>query len=196
MFLKSGNAGSTILDGNVVFNNTGTLDVLEGNVALHGSYSLTNGIVSFWINSLTNYGTISIPGAAALTGTISANYNDGFIPDIGDQFQVVTSSGVNGVFSSVNVPAGVQVIYADNGVILDVTGLVPVQIVDTRLAGGNLLFQFQTISGESYTIQTNDDLSTTNWGFYTNIIGSGTVFQFQTPVLATPARNFYRILEP
>jgi hypothetical protein len=52
------------------------------------------------------------------------------------------------------------------------------------------------VSGQSYTIQWNDDLATNNWAFYTNFIGSGAVFQFQIPVMAIPPQNFFRVREP
>jgi hypothetical protein len=195
-FLKSGNTGSSTLDANVVFNNPGTVSVQNGTLGIQGSYSLANGTLNFGINSLTSYGAVSFPGSAALTGTLSANFNNGYMPATGSQFQVVSSIGRSGTFSSVNVPAGVSALYFNNSVVLDVTGLVPVEIINTHLAGSNLLFQFNTVSGQSYTIQWNDDLATNNWAFYTNFIGSGAVFQFQTPVMASPPQKFFRVLQP
>jgi hypothetical protein len=81
-------------------------------------------------------------------------------------------------------------------VFLNVKGLLPVQIVNAKLAGTNLLFQFPTVSGQSYTIQMNDNLRTNKWAFYTNITGNGSVFQFQIPVMTIPAQNFFRVREP
>jgi hypothetical protein len=197
-FRKSGgtNTSQTLFASGVTFNNPGTLDVQTGIIGLVGNYNLTNGTVNYGINSKTNYGSISFPGSATLAGTISANVNNGFIPVIGDQFKVVSSSGVSSPFSNVNVPAGISVIYTNSGVFLDVTSLVPVQIFNTRLSGNSLQFQFDTVSGQSYTIEWNDDLSTNNWAFYTNFIGSGAVFQFQAPVMASPPQNFFRVVEP
>ena len=119
-----------------------------------------------------------------------------YAPTVGNQFKVVSSAGVNGTFNSVSVPAGISVNYSNNGVFLKVKGLLPVQIVNTRLSGTNLLFQFETVSGQSYTIQRNDNLTTNNWAFYTNITGNGSVFQFQIPIMTIPAQNFFRVREP
>jgi hypothetical protein len=103
---------------------------------------------------------------------------------------------LSGTFSTVNVPTGISVTYTANAVILTVTGPVPVQILSPQLAGTNFVFQFATASGQSYTVQRNDVLSSTNWVFYTNITGSGTLFQFQTPLTAIPAQRFFRVRQP
>ena len=197
-FRKTGgtNTSQTLLTGGVTFINPGTLDVETGIVGLSGNYNLTNGTVNFGVNSLANFGAISFPGSAVLAGTVSANFNNGYIPVVGSQFKVVSSSGETSPFSSVMVPAGISVVYSNNGVYLDVKGLVPVQIFNSKLSGTNLLFQFDTVSGQNYTIQRNDDLTTNNWAFYTNFIGSGRIFQFQIPVMASPPQKFFRVVEP
>jgi hypothetical protein len=196
-FRKSGTGGgSSQLQNGVTFNNLGTLDVLTGVVSLLGTYNLTNGTLGFTLTSLTNFGQLSVVSSVALGGPLNVNLAGGFAPSIGDQFHVVSSSGLSGTFSSVSVPAGISVTYSNNGVFLDLTGLIPVQIINTKLVGTNLLFQFPTVSGQSYTIQSNDDLTTNNWAFYTNIAGNGSVFQFQTPVMAIPPQNFFRVREP
>ena len=170
--------------------------MLTGVVSLLGTYNLTNGTLGFTLTSLTNFGQLSVVSSVALGGPLNVNLAGGFAPSIGDQFHVVSSSGLSGTFSSVSVPAGISVTYSNNGVFLDLTGLIPVQIINTKLVGTNLLFQFPTVSGQSYTIQSNDDLTTNNWAFYTNIAGNGSVFQFQTPVMAIPPQNFFRVREP
>jgi hypothetical protein len=81
-------------------------------------------------------------------------------------------------------------------VFLVVTGPVPVQILYPQLVGTNFIFQFPTASNQSYTIQRNDDLTTTNWVFCTNIVGNGSAIQFQVPVTVTPLQRFFRIREP
>jgi len=196
-FRKSGTAGgSSQLQNGVTFNNPGTLDLQTGIVSLLGSYSLTNGALSTSLNSLTNFGRLSLGSSAALAGTLTANFKNGFIPTIGDKFQVVSSTGLSGTFSSVSVPAGVSVNYSNSGVYLFVLGTVPVEIINTRLVGTNLLFQFPTTSNQSYTIQRNDDLTTTNWVFYTNIIGNGLVYQFTTPLTNNIPQRFFRVNQP
>jgi hypothetical protein len=146
----------------------------------------------FWTDPfLTNYGQLLL-GGAALGGSLSVKVSGNFALAVGEQFQVVSSSGLSGIFSSVNVPAGISVAYSVNGVFLNVTGPVPVQILSPQRVGTNFIFQFATASGQSYTVQRNDDLTTTNWVFYTNIVGTGSAMQVQVPAMVTPAKRFFR----
>jgi titin len=71
------------------------------------------------------------------------------------------------------------------------------QVVITYVmqSGTNFSFGFQTYTGQSYTIQTNADLSTTNWDNFLNIFGDGTLRQFLTPKGSTP-QLFFRVCEP
>jgi hypothetical protein len=62
---------------------------------------------------------------------------------------------------------------------------VPAQITSPQVVGGpagGFSFNFQTASNQSYTVQQNTNLATTNWTFYTNITGNGSLYQFATPV--------------
>jgi hypothetical protein len=62
-------------------------------------------------------------------------------------------------------------------------------------AGANFSFGIQTISGQSYTVLMSTNLMSTNWSFYTNITGNGSLFQFATPV-ANSSQRFFRVREP
>ncbi len=191
---KTGTTGTTTL--NVAFVNTGTLDAQSGTISLTGGYTLTKGTLNFGISCATNFGKLSLGSSVVLGGPLNVNVAGNFAPAVGEQFQIVSSSGLSGTFSSTNVPAGISVTYSNNGVFLVVTGPVPVQIFSPQLVGTNFIFQFPTASGQSYTIQGNDDLTTTNWVFYTNIVGNGSTIQFRVPVTVTPPQRFFRIWEP
>jgi hypothetical protein len=166
-----------------------------GDVTLGGTYSLTNGTLNFSINSATNNGVLLL-GSLTLGGSLSANVSGSFAPAVGEQFGVIGSSALSRTFSSVRVPAGIAVAYTNNSVVLIVTGPVAVQILSPQQVGTNFFFHFPTASGQSYTIQRNDDLATTNWVFYTNIVGDGSAMQVQVPAIATPAKRFFRVREP
>jgi hypothetical protein len=71
----------------------------------------------------------------------------------------------------------------------------PVTISSPHLSGNNFTFSFTTVSNQSYTIQQNANLATTNWNFYTNITGSGSAFQFSAP-LPGFAQRYFRVREP
>jgi hypothetical protein len=72
---------------------------------------------------------------------------------------------------------------------------IPAQIQSSLLAGTNFTFNFSTVRGQSYTVQQNTNLATTNWIFYTNIIGNGSLYQFQTPV-SSNHQQFFRVSAP
>jgi hypothetical protein len=105
LFTKTGTSGgSSQIQGGVNFNNTGTLDSQQGNLSLQGGYSLTNGTLNTGINSLNNYGTISLAGAAALTGTISANLNNGYQPIKPNSFTNIYYGSFSGGFNNATLP--------------------------------------------------------------------------------------------
>jgi hypothetical protein len=157
---------------------------------------LAAGTLSFTLNDLTSFGKLVLSHIADLGGPLDVSVGGTFAPAVGNQFQIVSSSGQSGTFSSVNVPAGISVNYSNNGVFLVVAGAVPVQILLPHMAGTNFFFQFPTTSGQSYTVQWNNDVTTTNWVFYTNIVGNGSAIQAQVPVTAAPSKRFFRIREP
>ncbi len=99
---KTNTTGTSTLD--VAFVNTGTLDAQSGILSLIGDYSLTNGTLNFGISSLTNFGKISLSGAAALTGTVGANLNNGYVPIAGNSFTVLTYGSRTGIFTTTALP--------------------------------------------------------------------------------------------
>ncbi len=75
------------------------------------------------------------------------------------------------------------------------TVVTPVQIQLPLLTGTNFTFSFSTVSPQSYTVQQNTNLATTNWTFYTNITGNGSLYQFLAPV-GSNRQQFFRVSEP
>ena len=66
---------------------------------------LTGGTLNFGINSLTNYGRISVAAPVALTGTVSANFNGGYCPVTSNSFPVLTyPSPRTGIFTQTDLP--------------------------------------------------------------------------------------------
>jgi hypothetical protein len=63
------------------------------------------------------------------------------------------------------------------------------------LANGSFSFELLATSGQSYSIFTNSNLGTANWGIYTNFIGNGTVVPIITPT-TSPNQLFFRVREP
>jgi uncharacterized repeat protein (TIGR03803 family) len=67
--------------------------------------------------------------------------------------------------------------------------------LSTQLSGNAFTLSFQTVAGQSYTVEQNLDLSGTNWtDAGTNITGDGAIFQFTVP--ATNPQEFFRVNTP
>ena len=56
-------------------------------------------------------------------------------------------------------------------------------------------FSFPTVNSQSYTVQQNTNLAGTNWTYYTNLTGNGSLMQVVTPVTNVPM-HFFRVWEP
>jgi hypothetical protein len=93
-------ASQTTLSGATLIINYGKLDAQAGRLALQGGCNFTNGTVNFGLNSLTNYGKINVSGGAALSGTISVNLNNGYIPIHGNSFTNLHYDSFSGAFTN------------------------------------------------------------------------------------------------
>jgi len=172
-----------------------------GEITVGGAYTQTPAgsldIVLGGPNPLTGFNRLVVSNSAQLAGALTVTLTNGFAPALGSQFQVLSSHSSSGAFTLLNAPPGISVNYSNNGVFLVVTGPVSASAVleAPQLSGGNFRFSFQTESNQSYTVQQNTDLSTTNWLFVTNFTGDGSLLQFETPA-ATPPQNFFRVRQP
>jgi len=66
----------------------------------------------------------------------------------------------------------------------------PLPAISTLLLPGGLQLSFETVSRESYIVEWNSSLGTTNWTAYTNVIGDGAMAQFTIP--RNKALQFFR----
>ena len=71
----------------------------------------------------------------------------------------------------------------------------PLLISSPRSDGTNLVFDFGTVSNQSYTVWANANLATTNWASYTNLIGDG-YFQEITIPLTNSTQSFFQLTSP
>jgi hypothetical protein len=192
---SSGTGVSTI--GVLYYNYDGSIEVDSGQLSLNG-HSYAQGSGSFIVTlGGTNAGQSGqlLCGPATLGGPLQVKLASGYLPALGDQFQILSCSSLAGAFSSTNMPAGISVSYSNNGVYLVVTGTVPAQILNPAVSNGNFTFSLGTVNSQSYTVQHNDDLATTNWVFDTNFTGNGSLMQCFVPVTNVPQR-FFRVSQP
>lgn len=197
LFRKSGGINTSSIG--VPFNSYGgTIEVDGGTFALTaGNYVQNGGVLTVRLGGrgVGQFGRLAVTGTATLSGSLKATLESGFAPSPGDQFQILSCSSLNGTFSALNVPQGISVLYTNNSVFLVVTSAVPAQIINPAISSGTFVFSFETVSGQSYTIQRNDDLATTNWVFYTNLNGNGSLMQVLSPV-TNSAHSFFRARQP
>ncbi|MDW8309206.1 MAG: right-handed parallel beta-helix repeat-containing protein, partial [Verrucomicrobiales bacterium] len=69
------------------------------------------------------------------------------------------------------------------------------RFVFARRDGADFEAGFPTVSGVNYAVLTNANIHTTNWGVYTNLIGTGGTNTFRIP-LGTHPRLFFRLRVP
>jgi hypothetical protein len=108
---------------------------------------------------------------------------------------MITSGGLGGGFTSLNLPNHFFVTNSNYGVFLIVGDGGPVGFVGSACMGTNLTCSFQTEAGQSYTLEYNEDLNPTNWEAYYTLTGDGSIVQCLMPMAGTP-QCFFRVRQP
>jgi len=71
----------------------------------------------------------------------------------------------------------------------------PLIILSPRSDGANFLFDFSTISNQSYTVWANSNLASTSWVGFTNVLGDGYVQEITVPLTNGP-QLFFNLTSP
>jgi hypothetical protein len=122
--------------------------------------------------------TVYLNGTQIITGTDST-FTTGN-PGIGFYLQSGSSNPANYGFSNFMATDGIE----------------PSTILVPAITNDQFSFSFQTVSGQSYTIQHNTNLAGTDWGTLTNFTGSGLPCQVTMPATNTKPWLFFRVQEP
>jgi hypothetical protein len=181
-------------------NNFGTLKPGDpfGQMQISGNLNeASSGNMEIFVNGsqADQFGHLAVGGSLTLSGALQVVATNGFAAPVGTQLPIISCGSCSGVFTQTNIPVGTQLVYTNTGVLLVVTGAVPVQILAPRLNGSNFVFGFNTVTNQSYTIRQNDNLISPNWIFYTNFIGSGSITNISIDTSKSP-ENFYRVDQP
>ena len=72
---------------------------------------------------------------------------------------------------------------------------IPIILLKPQIAGTNFVFCFETFDGQSYTVQQSTNIAATNWSFFTNVTGNGSLWQIIVPQPRDPQR-YFRVREP
>jgi len=135
-----------------------------------------------------------VAGNASLDGQLEVIFANGFVPQVGQTFQVVKAGSLAGRFASLSAPSPAGMVwvprYSSGGVSLVVAG--NLNIPPPYVSGGGLNLSLSTTPGIIYVVQVTDELNPAAWQAFTTIIGDGTVKTIVVPM--TQAHRFCRIL--
>jgi hypothetical protein len=101
---KSAGSGATSIYPQ--FSNFGLVGVQSGTLQFAGPLDLSAGEVTFGLTSLTDFGSIDIPGQAVLGGTVGVALLNGYAPATNDSFTLLTYTSYTGMFTNVDLPPG------------------------------------------------------------------------------------------
>lgn len=190
-----GSAGnnSVYLDGGVLApgNPFGVISVVGGN----GLSASSAAAMDFAMGGASQFSQLVVSNDVLLGGTLNITLTNGYAPALGTQFEIISGASVQGTFTVTNIPQGISLAYSNNGVYLTVTGPTPVQVQSPAVSNGQFSFDFSTLSGQSYTVQTTTNLANAEWSVLTNITGDGAPYQLTTPATNFP-ELFFRVREP
>ncbi|HQL79926.1 MAG TPA: hypothetical protein PLU91_17120 [Verrucomicrobiota bacterium] len=197
LFRKSAGTGTSAIGVYSFDNLNGTVQVDTGTLSLASSYAQGSGgiIIGLGGRGPGQAGKLSVAYTATLSGPVNVFLTNGFALATGDRFQILSCATRSGTFSTASLPAGTSLQYSNYGVYLVVTSALPVLIGNPGLSNGVATFPFNTIDGQSYTVERNDEVDTTNWVVHTNFTGNGGMMQFAVPVNEATQR-FFRVRQP
>jgi fibronectin-binding autotransporter adhesin len=196
---KTGGAGVQTMD--VVFTNSGTLDIRTGVLSIVNSYTPTaTSTHRFAVGGHdvgTGYGRLTASGAVALAGALDLMLGDGFTPTNNATFAVVTVGARTGTFSSVTgrgIGGGLYFnpVYSSTAVTLTVADGTPMIAANSAAwVDGNFQFRLHGVASESYRIDATTNL--VDWtAISTNAIPGSAFMDFVDHDAPTFPHRFYR----
>jgi hypothetical protein len=142
----------------------------------------------------TGYDQLIIGGNAVLGGTLELDSISSFVPQAGDQFEVLTAASQTGHFLQVIGPLASGTVwvphYNGSNVVVAVATLV--KVTQPALVGGRISFSFATSPGISYVVQVSDSLIPSNWATAQQFSGDGASKTFSDP--SSQTQRYYRVL--
>jgi hypothetical protein len=111
-FINTGTLEKTVGSGTSMIGwtveNSGIIGSQTNTLSLTGIYDLAAGTLNSGINGPGNYGIIHLSGSpAVLAGSLSANFNNGYVAATGSSFPILTYSAESGTFTNFNLPFAV-----------------------------------------------------------------------------------------
>ncbi len=122
-------SGTGTITGNVTGDGIVSPGQSPGNITIFGAYTQPSDgwlVLEFSGKTSGQFDTLTITGTAQLGGNVQVSLLNGFVPNIGDAFRVLTYGSHSGTFASLSAPSGYQFLatYDNTGMTL-VTQVVP-----------------------------------------------------------------------
>lgn len=140
------------------------------------------------------YDRLVVGGHATLAGRLQVSSINGFAPQLGDTFEILTCASETGAFSSVD-PTGIpgtSWLPRYNGTNVTLVLANSLVLSAPHLSGGSVNMSFPTTPGLGYLVQASDNFTPPNWQTIKTVTGDGTVQSFSDPL--TRNQRFYRIV--
>jgi len=192
----AGTIGATLVNTGGSVNPGVGIGVLSTSLGHDYQQSASGGLVVELGGALpgTQYDQLAVGGTAYLDGQLQLKFVNGFIPQPGQMFQVVTCNSEVGRFASVASPllAGSVWVARYNGNNVTFVLANEVDISLPSVSGGTLTLPVKTTSGVVYVVQASDSLSAPDWQTLASFTGDGTIKTASDP--ANKPQRFYRVL--
>src|SRR3984957_18600248 len=163
--------GAGTLKGNVSVGGSGTTPTLHvgdsglaGLLKITGTYTqLSTGTLNVAIGGLTSgtqYSKLTISGAASLSGNLTVNMINGFVPAVGKTFTILSAKSITGTFSTqyivINSSEYFAVTYTATGVVLEVDSGTPPAGPDTSHAAAVVAVVKKDVKKDKTNVLTSD----------------------------------------
>jgi hypothetical protein len=202
IFRKLASTGTTTIGNFVPLNNFGTVDIRSGIIAASGGYGpATNSTLSVGLGGTiagTGYGQLQASGAVTLNGSLSVDFENGFLPAVGNSFTVLTAGTRTGAFGAFTYPSNqltLQLSNSPTAVILSVTGIAappPPMILSPTISGSNVLLTWTAVANTTYRVEYTTSLSSIGWSALAGDVIATNNTASKPDVLVSTNR-FYRV---
>jgi len=136
---------------------------------------------------------LAVGGPAELDGGLDVQFANGFQPQTGQSFSVLTSASLTGNFSSItgSTPPGTVWVPRYNSTNVIIALAYETKVANVSVSGGVVNFSFSTTPGFTYVVQVAESLNPAVWSTFQTFSGDGLPKKI-TDQTERPQR-FYRV---
>jgi hypothetical protein len=193
--------GTSTFAAGVSLNNYNTVEIRSGRLAANGGYtSRSNSLLNCALGGTTvgtGFGQLQVSGAVNLTGSLSVDLINGFIPATNDSFTVVTAGTRTGSFANFFYPSNEVTMWMSNAptaVIVRVIEVAPPRpmLLPPEISGSDVRLTWTAISNTTYRLEFKSDVNSTNWNALPGDVTSVSNRASRLDAITTSNR-FYRV---